>query len=157
MDIQANINEGSVREKKKTSVDYDVSHSTFSANLERDAVYSLVITGGIHTDQFGIHRSGTGQEIVGEELNVSFQEPTTWERLKIALAVMFPGMAEKYGVSASLTKYGIRDDQIGALQPAVDEYNTQCGQGIQLEYTHLRNVEDKVVPTSEASGLVEKL
>ena len=68
MDIQANINEGSVREKKKTSVDYDVSHSTFSANLERDAVYSLVITGGIHTDQFGIHRSGTGQEIVGEEL-----------------------------------------------------------------------------------------
>ena len=47
MDIQANINEGSVREKKKTSVDYDVSHSTFSANLERDCLYSLVITGGI--------------------------------------------------------------------------------------------------------------
>jgi len=154
VNIQTNINEGSVREKTVTTINYDVQHPTFNATLSRQPMYSFVVGRGIHTDMFGLYRDGSGKEIIAAELNVSFEEPTWVERLKIALAILFPSFGEKYG--ATLTKYGLKSEEIRALQPEVDRYNTQCGIGIQCEYAHPISREERVIPTSQAS-LVDKL
>ena len=152
--IETQVSEGSLREKTVTAIDYEVEHPKFNVSLSKDAVYTFTVGNGIHTDLFGLYRNGTGKEIVGEELDVSFEEPTFLERIKIALAILFPSIAERYG--AVLTKQGLRDEQIQALQPTVDQYNVRCGIGIQCEYAHPRIKEERVIPTSEAS-LVDKL
>ncbi len=153
VDIKANVSEGSLNRKKVTTIDYDVQHPTFSADLERQPIYSFVVGRGIHTDRFGIHRDGTGKEIIADELDVSFQEPTYWERFKLGLALIFPFLGNKYG--ATLTKHGIQDGEIQALQPQADEYNRQCGVGIQAEYTHLREQTVEDIPTGDC--IVDKL
>ena len=151
--IKTHLSEGSVIERKITTVNYDVTHPTFNTNLSRTAIYSVAITGPIHKDTFTLTRDGSGKEIISDELNVSFVESTFMERFKIALAVLFPSFAEKYG--AVITKYGLRDEEIQSLQPEVDNYNLQCGVGIQHEYMHSTEKETREISTGEC--LVDKL
>jgi len=156
--IKAQVNEGSVRRKEVITTSYDVERPTFAERLSRDVTYTFQIK-GIHRDIFGIQRNGNGKEIIDDELNVSFESRGIWdvplfERLKMALALIFPKIAQRY--DAIFTREGLKDEEIQALYPKVDAYNTKCGIGIQYEYMYSERKEERVIPTSEAS-LINKL